>query len=80
MRRALLVLNEAPTSAMVVELRGPPGMRFSAAAVRKGRLGRFIAWKDLEKDQIELHFAVLLHRALLVLTEAPTSAMVVELR
>jgi hypothetical protein len=37
-------------------------MRFSAAAVRKGRLGRFIAWKHLKKDQIDLHFVVLLHR------------------
>ena len=55
-------------------------MRFSAAAVRKGRFGRFIAWKDLEKDQIELHFVFLLHRALLVTNEAPTRAMVVELR
>ena len=55
-------------------------MRFSAAAVRKSRFGRFIAWKDLEKDQIELHFVILLHRALLVTSEAPARAMVVELR
>ena len=55
-------------------------MRFSGAAVGKGRFGRFIAWKDHEKDQIELQFVILLHRALLVTNEDPTRDMVDELR
>ena len=82
LHRALLVTKEDPTRAMVVELRltGPPGGLFSAATVRKGRFSKSIAWKDLDRDQIELHYAILSHRALLATSKAPTRAMVVELR
>ena len=67
---------------MVVELRltGPSGGRFSVAIVGKGRLGRFIAWKDLKRDQIELHYVILSHRALFATSEAPTRDIVVERR